>query len=171
MWRIGRAPNSILIYIQQDATSYSLFISGNCSTYFGWYFHPQSGAHTTVATASGICHTVTAIWRYRGRVGTCLSVLWVEYATHSTLKPVPTLRLIACRLNPAQHFSGILIPIIRSLSTAATASDLPLERGGSSAVGRGRACRPDHDQQRCYHYVLTVNERLSLQLISSWWWA
>jgi hypothetical protein len=29
--------------------------------------------------------------RYRGRVGTGLSVLWVAYATHSTLKPVPTL--------------------------------------------------------------------------------
>jgi hypothetical protein len=35
--------------------------------------------------------TVTAVCRYRGRVGTGLSVLWVAYATHSTLKPVPTL--------------------------------------------------------------------------------
>jgi hypothetical protein len=34
----------------------------------------------TVSTASGICHTVTAICRYRGRVGTGLSVLWVAYA-------------------------------------------------------------------------------------------
>src|SRR5215475_13887992 len=74
-------------YIQQDATLHSLFISGNCSTCFGWYFHPSSGAHTTVSTASGICHNVTAICRYRGRVGTGLSVLWVAYATHSTLKP------------------------------------------------------------------------------------
>ena len=67
---------------------HSLFISGNCCTCFGWYFHPSSGAHTSVSTASGICHTVTAICRYRGRVGTGLSVLWVAYATHSTLKPV-----------------------------------------------------------------------------------
>jgi hypothetical protein len=44
-----------------------------------------------LSTASGICHTVTAICRYRGRVGTGLSVLWVEYATHSTLKPVSPL--------------------------------------------------------------------------------
>jgi hypothetical protein len=81
----------ILIYIQQDATLHSLFISGNWSTFFGWYFHPKNGAHTTVSTASGICHTVTAICRYRGRVGTGLSVLLMAYATHSTLKPVPTL--------------------------------------------------------------------------------
>jgi hypothetical protein len=47
----------IYVYIQQDATLHSLFISGNCSTCFGWYFHPSSGA----------------------------------YATHNTLKPVPTL--------------------------------------------------------------------------------
>jgi len=33
------------------------------------------------------------------------------------------------------------MPIIRSLSTAVAASGLPLERGGSSAVGRGRAGR------------------------------
>jgi hypothetical protein len=41
----------------------------------------------TVSTASGICHSVTATCRYRGKVGTGLSVLWVAYATHSTLKP------------------------------------------------------------------------------------
>ena len=43
----------IPIYIQQDATLHSLFVSGNCSTCFGWYLHPSSGAHTTVSTASG----------------------------------------------------------------------------------------------------------------------
>ena len=43
---------------------------------------------TTLSTESGICHAVTAICRYRGRVGTGLSVLWVAYATHNTLKPV-----------------------------------------------------------------------------------
>ena len=48
----------IPIYIQQDATLHSLFISGNCSTFFAWYHHPSTGAQTTVSTASGICHTV-----------------------------------------------------------------------------------------------------------------
>ena len=41
-------------------------LSGNCSTCFGWYLHPSSGAQTTVSTASGICHTITATCRYTG---------------------------------------------------------------------------------------------------------
>jgi hypothetical protein len=60
----------ISITVQQDANIYSLFVSLNCSTYFGWYLHPSSGAHTTVSTASGTSQTVAVVcapddwWRY-----------------------------------------------------------------------------------------------------------
>jgi hypothetical protein len=53
------------IYVNNYPTkcSYIQFMSVNCSTCFGWYLHPSSGAHVTVSTASDISKTVTATCR------------------------------------------------------------------------------------------------------------
>jgi len=42
---------------------------------------------------------------------------------------------------------------------------LPLERGGSSAVGCGRAGRHDHDQQHCYHHAPTVKPEAATAVV------
>ena len=42
---------------------------------------------------------------------------------------------------------------------------LPLERGGSSAVGRGRAGRRDHDQQHCCHHAPTVKPEAATAVV------
>jgi hypothetical protein len=98
----------IYIYITRcDVTQFIL--SGNCSTCFGWYHDPSSGAQTTVSTASGICHTATATCRYRGRIGTGLSV-------HSTLKPV---KFVVCKVALRQIFFRVL-----QLSTVSLISPL-----------------------------------------------
>jgi hypothetical protein len=40
-----------------------------------------------------------------------------------------------------------------------------LERGGSSAVGRGQASRPYHDQQHCYHHAPTVKPEAATAVV------
>ena len=77
---------TMLIIVQLDVTIYSLLIAAHCSTCFGWWHHPSSGAHVNVFTASG---TGRSVWgatsRYRGWIETAVSV----HLATETLRPVP----------------------------------------------------------------------------------
>ena len=79
--------NNIPIYIQQDATLHSLF-------YLETALHVSGGTttHHQERKQLYLQHlvVVTQLLLPAG-TGTGLSVPWVAYATHSTLKPVPTL--------------------------------------------------------------------------------
>ena len=53
-------------------------------------------------------------------------------------------------------FRTSLCPPSGATTTAVAASGLPSELGDSSAVVRGRAGRPDNDQQHCCHHAPKV---------------
>jgi len=71
-------------------------------------------------------------------------------------------------------------PSSGATTTAVAPSGLPLDLGDSSAVGRGRAGRPDHDQQYCYHHTPKVKPEAATAVVGllmmgvrtpETWWA
>ena len=74
---------NILVYIQQEATLHSLF-------YLETALH-VSGGTTTHHQERKQLYLQHLVFVTPLLLPAGLSVLWVAYATHSTLKPVPTL--------------------------------------------------------------------------------
>jgi hypothetical protein len=107
---------SIFQYISNKMQRYTFYLYLKTLLHDdGWYFHPSSGANTRVSTVSGICHTVTAICRYRGGVGTGLSVLRVAYAYVNNLCNVASWYIYIGILLGAHyilHFSRIRVKAI-----------------------------------------------------------
>jgi hypothetical protein len=114
-------------YIQQDATLHSLFMSGNCSTYFGWYLHPSSGAHTTVSTESGICHTVVgssnsstiaagssnSVTNTRCRRYSCMRSWWWVGVSPETCERFPDINKL-CKVASCWIYIGIYLLVLPS---------------------------------------------------------
>ena len=160
-----------------NSTLHSLFISENCSTCFGWYLHPSSGAHTTVSTASGTCQTVTARgrskpdgtrWRVGGEVkgkqaiGEGSHYLALYLGTWSMVCPlIRTSRLPVvdwtdspADLNGLVHFSerpNLVSARVPSRFKRALPAAIVEELAGSS---NGLT------STRCYRY----------SCVCSWWW-
>ena len=74
-----RKYSSDTVYLQQDATLHSLFISGKLLYMFRVLPPPIIRSTPNLFTVSGTCQTVTATCHYCGRVGTGLSVVWEMY--------------------------------------------------------------------------------------------
>ena len=85
----------------------------------------------------------------------------INHHPHATISPVyyPDVYL---QLN---MFRASSFPSSGPTTTAVAVSDLPLERGDSSAVGRGRADRPNHDQQHSYHHDTKVKPEATTAVV------
>ena len=78
------------IIVQQDATIYSFLFPANCSTWFGWYLHPSSGAHIN-------CNY--SIWHWLNHICYIL-LLW---RGHNSVLTPPQQRKVANTVRPMPY--------------------------------------------------------------------
>jgi len=73
--------------------------------------------------------------------------------------------LLSWRLFTAQNVSGVFPPIVRSSMTAVAASGFTFVSWWQSCCVRGRAGRPDHEQQHCYHHAPKVKPEATTAVV------
>jgi len=99
---------SIYMYIQQDATLHSLFLTGNCSTCFGWKYHPK---HVEQFPDTNKLCNVASCWIYIGILlgaHPILHISRIRVNAHSAVKFVETILGFCFKLDSLHTHTSLM---------------------------------------------------------------
>jgi hypothetical protein len=118
-----------------------------CAASDGWWYHPK---HVEQFPDQINCVTLHL-------VGYILEFRVCNFVHHHTFKWINQLDAVICQ--------------VHCLSFKYSSTCFGHSHAHHQELNNCSSSRHDHDQQHCYHHVPTVNQRLLLQSLSSWWWA
>jgi hypothetical protein len=114
-------------------------------------------------------HSTTCLHGKQGNLGNFINFLSTIFATHSNESTNYMQQLITSLLLAVQIQLNMIRASLCPLSGDYQLQQplvLPLECGGSNAVGRSRAGRPDHGQQHFYHHIPTVKPEAATEVVA-----